>query len=252
MSDFVVFGISNSGKTKEVIRLFERLSNTSHQHFYALTVNQNTRLQSLAKQTFILSCGKEEAIAATKSVAEQAIFIQSLLALSQNIDISKKLSQLADAFDYALKMPADEKIIDAIAAAQTIYFTGRNDGIAQEMALKANEIVQKKSDYLEGTYILHGIEEVMNPGDVVILIDQFQSELGKIKKVLAEDIGLKVFAIGCDDTIFPTIKIPDIGELGNYIYLAAGWNILIETALAMGLNPDKPKRARKIGNEFLE
>jgi glucosamine--fructose-6-phosphate aminotransferase (isomerizing) len=177
LSDFVVFGASNSGRTKEVIRLFDRLKNVGHQHLYALVANQNTKLESLAKQTFILSCGREEAVPATKSVAEQALFYQSLLGTVQGIDLQKKFAALADAFNAALTMPIDKKIINAIASAGTIYFAGRNDGVAEELTLKTNEITRKKSDYLEGTYAVHGIEEVMNPDDVVILITHLRASL---------------------------------------------------------------------------
>lgn len=251
LSDFVVFGASYSGRTKEVIRLFDRLKTVGHRNLYALTANRNTKLESLAKKTFILSCGREDAVAATKSVVEQALFYQFLLAAVQGANLQKKLAQLADAFDTALAMPIDKKIIDAIAAGGTIYFAGRNDGVAEELTLKAGEIARKKSGYLEGTYAVHGVEEVMNPDDVVILVDPFRSELEKIKQVLVDGVGLKVFAVCDENTIFPTIKIPDIGELGNYVYLAAGWNILVEAGVSLGINLDKPQRARKIGNEFM-
>jgi glucosamine--fructose-6-phosphate aminotransferase (isomerizing) len=251
LSDFVVFGASNSGQTKEVIRLFERLKNTNHKNLFALIANKNTKLESLAQQTFILSCEKEQAVAATKSVAEQALFYQELLSAIQGISLAKKLSQLADAFGAALTMPIDKKITDAIASAGTIYFAGKNDGVAEELTLKTNEITRKKSDFLEGTYAVHGVEEVMNKNDVVILIDPFKSELEKIKQTLVDGVGLKVFAVCDEQTIFPTIIIPDIGELANYVYLAASWNVLVETGVSLGINLDKPQRARKVGNEYL-
>jgi len=250
LSDFVVFGASNSGQTKEVIRLFEKLNHINHKNLFALIANKNTKLESLAGQTFILSCEKEQAVAATKSVAEQALFYQELLSAIQGISLAKKLPQLADAFGAALTMPIDKKITDAIASAGTIYFAGKNDGVAEELTLKTNEITRKKSDFLEGTYAVHGVEEVMNKNDVVILIDPFKSELEKIKQTLVDGVGLKVFAVSDEKTIFPTIQIPDIGELSNYIYLAAGWNILVETGVSLGINLDKPQRARKVGNEY--
>ena len=251
LSDFVVFGASNSGQTKEVIRLFERLKNINHKNLFALTANKNTKLESLAGQTFILSCEKEQAVAATKSVAEQALFYQSLLSAIQGISLDKKLAQLADAFDAALTMPIDKKIINAIASAENIYWAGKNDGVAEELTLKTYEIARKKSDYLEGTFLVHGVEEVMNANDVVILIDPFKSELEKIKQTLVDGVGLKVFAVCDEETIFPTIQIPDIGELSNYVYLAAGWNILVETGVSLGINLDKTQRARKVGNEYI-
>jgi len=251
LSDFIVFGASNSGQTKEVITLFERLNRINHKHLYALTANKNTKLESLAKQTFVLNCEKEQAVAATKSVAEQGLFYQALLAAATNTSLDKKLHQLADTFDAALKMPIDPAVTQAIANAGTIYFAGRNDGVAEELTLKTNEITRKKSDFLEGTYAVHGIEEVMNADDVVILINPFISELEKIKQTLADGVGMKIFAVCDQQTIFPTIIVPDIGELSNYIYLAAGWNILVEVGVSLNINLDKPQRARKVGNEFI-
>jgi glucosamine--fructose-6-phosphate aminotransferase (isomerizing) len=169
----------------------------------------------------------------------------------QGVDLSKKLPALADAFEKALTMPIDKKITDTIAKAGTIYFAGKNDGVAEELTLKTNEITRKKSDFLEGTYAVHGIEEVMNADDVVILMDPFKSELEKIKQTLVDGVGMKVFAVSDEDTIFPTIKVPDIGELQSYVYLAAGWNILVEVGISLGINLDKPQRARKVGNEFI-
>jgi glucosamine--fructose-6-phosphate aminotransferase (isomerizing) len=248
--DFIIFGASNSGQTKEVIRLFDRLNQVNHKNLFALIANKNTKLETLAKQTFILSCEKEQAVAATKSVAEQALFYQALLAAVDGKNYDSKLSQLADAFNTALTMSIDPKITEAIAKAGTIYFAGKNDGVAEELTLKTNEITRKKSDFLEGTYAVHGIEEVMNANDVVILVDPFKSEFDKIKQTLVDGVGLKVFAICDEETPFPTIKVPDIGELSSYIYLAAGWNILVETGISLNVNLDKPQRARKVGNEY--
>jgi len=251
LDKYVVFGASNSGQTKEVISLFDTLRQTGHKSLYGLTANHNTKLESLANQTFILSCGKEDAVAATKSVAEQALFHQSLLAQVQGRSIAGGLPALADAFASALTAPIDPEITQAIARAGTIHFAGRNDGVAEELTPKTNEITRKKSDYLEGTYAVHGIEEVMNPDDVVIFIDPFDAEEDKIRQTLVQGVGLKVFAVASRETIFPTIRINDVGNLSPYVYLAAGWNILIEVGISLGINLDKPVRARKVGNEFI-
>jgi glucosamine--fructose-6-phosphate aminotransferase (isomerizing) len=248
---FVVFGASNSGQTKEVIALFDTLKKAGHKNLFGLTANINTRLESLAVQTFLLSCGKEDAVAATKSVAEQALFYQSLLAQIQGRSLAGELAELADAFEAALSAPIDKEITEAIANAGTIYFAGRNDGVAEELTLKTNEITRKKSDYLEGTYAVHGIEEVMNPDDVVILIDPFEAEVEKLRDVIVKGVGMKVIAVAAHDTIFPTIKVKELGELSTYVYLAAGWNILVEVGISSGINLDKPVRARKVGNEFM-
>jgi len=250
LSDFVVFASSNSGRTKETISLCTRLKEAGHKRVFGLTANKNTKLESLADETFILNCGSEEAVAATKSYVEQALFYQSLMAQVQGKSIENKLGALADAFEAALTETVDSAIIDSVAQAETVYFAGRNDGLAEELTVKVNEIVRKKSDFLEGTSYMHGVQEVMNPQDVVILINPYASELEKTKEILIGEVGLKVFAIATDDTIFPTIKVEAVDELTNYVYLAAGWNILVEAGIRLGINIDKPERARKVGNIF--
>ena len=169
----------------------------------------------------------------------------------QGRSINGSLPDLADAFAAALTSPIDPQITSAIAQSGTIYFAGRNDGVAEELTLKTNEITRKKSDFLEGTYAVHGIEEVMNPDDVVIFIDPFAAEEDKIRQTLVQGVGMKVFAVAPRETTFPTIRVNDVGDLSTYVYLAAGWNILIEVGISLGINLDKPVRARKVGNEFI-
>ncbi len=250
LSSFVVVAASNSGQTKEIIWLVKKIKDAGHDKIFGLTANKGTKLESLANQTFVLSCGKEDAVAATKSVAEQALFCQMLIAKIQGklLDVAA----LGDAYENALTQTIDESVVKDVADAGRIYFAGRNDGVAEELTLKTNEITRKSSDFLEGTYLLHGVEEVMNAGDAVILIDPYRSELELIKKLISDGVGAKVIAIATEDTIFPTIRVKDIGALTTYAYLAAGWNILVEVGIALGIDLDKPQRARKIGNVFTE
>jgi glucosamine--fructose-6-phosphate aminotransferase (isomerizing) len=248
LHDFVVYGASNSGRTKEVVLLFEKLRREGHGRLFGLTANMDTPLEALSNQCFILSCGKEDAVAATKSVIEQALFYHTLVARLEGREAECDLDKLAEAIEEALTMTIPAEWVSAIAQAGTIYFAGRNDGVAEEITLKTNEIARRKSDYLEGTYLVHGVEEVMDPEDVVILMSPFEDELEKIQETLADGVGMKVFAIHNKDTIFPTLKITDLGSFTSYVCLAAGWNLLVEVGLALGINLDKPVRARKIGN----
>ena len=144
------------------------------------------------------------------------------------------------------------EFIDAACGAGTIYFAGYNDGVAEELTLKTNEITRKKSDFLEGTYACHGIEEIMDPSDVLFIIDPIVEEIPKFREVLVDGVGLKVVAISNRDTRFQTIRVPDAGDLSPYVYLSAGWNLLVEIGLALGIDLDKPERARKVGNELIE
>lgn len=250
LSDFVVFAASNSGSTKEAIALLDRLTKSGHQNLFGLTARQETKLAGFAKETFVLKCGWEQAVAATKSVAEQALFYQELIAQLQGTSIQGQLAALGDAMERALTVEIDPAVTAAIANAGTIYFAGRNDGVAEELTLKTNEITRKKSDFLEGTYAVHGIEEVMNADDVVIAINPFKTEIDKLKETLVDGVGLTIVTVSTEPTIFPSIVVPQVDQLQNFVFLAAGWNILIEVGISLGINLDKAERARKVGNEF--
>jgi glucosamine--fructose-6-phosphate aminotransferase (isomerizing) len=251
--DWAVFALSNSGRTAEVIGLFTKLREAGHQHCYSLTAFADSKLESLANRGFVLTCGAENAVAATKSVVEQALFYRALLAAAAGgTDLSSQLSELAAQVEQALRTPIDPKLVQRIASARTIYWAGRNDGVAEELTLKTNEITRKPADFLEGTYAVHGIEEVMNDDEILIWVDPYEGSESKFQEVLVEGVGLPVIAISSRSTRFPTIQIPDAGVLSGYVQMAAGWNILVEVGLQLGINIDKPERARKVGNEFVE
>lgn len=249
LDGYSVFLASNSGQTKEVIRLAISLKKSGHHAMFGLTANNNTKLGEIAK-THVLTCGKEDAVAATKSVVEQALFYDALL---RNLSGEKMdgLDKAARQAEEVLTAKIDPGITDTIKNAGIIYFAGRNNGVAEELALKTNEITRKKSAFLEGTFAVHGIEEVMDRNDVLVWIDPFMSELDKFNDCLAKGAGLKIIAVSTQQTIFPTIIIPDAGEYAEYVQLVAGWNILVETGISLGINLDKPTRARKVGNEYV-
>jgi glucosamine--fructose-6-phosphate aminotransferase (isomerizing) len=217
-----------------------------------LTANEGTLLEEVCKKTYILKCGWEQAVAATKSVVEQALFYESILWHIAGKDNSAALSALPAKLEEALTLTIDPDIIKTAAKAGTIYFAGYNDGVAEELTLKTNEITRKKSDFLEGTYAVHGIEEVMSKDDIVFVVDPIDEEIEKFQEVLVQGVGLTVVAIADRDTPFATIRIPEAGDLNQYVYLCAGWNVLVEIGIALGINLDKPERARKVGNEFVE
>lgn len=240
---FNVLAGSNSGRTRELIALCEKLA-ADKIDCYAVTANGGSPLATLATDSRILTCGAERAVAASKSVVEHALVYQTLLGGNE----WQRQAQAADYCDEVLAQTLAPDLLDTIAAAPVIYFSGRNNGVAEELTLKANEIARRKSDYLEGTYALHGIEEVMRQDEVVILIDPFREEIEKYQKVLEQGTGIRIIAISSTDTPFNTIRIPALAGFDAYFQLLAGWNILVSVGLACGVDIDKPERVRKVGN----
>ena len=245
LSRFIVIGASNSGQTKELISLFEKLKREGVTS-YGITATADSKLAKIADYSKRLSCGPEKAIAATKSVIEQALVYQSLLRGEE----WENKNKAADACEEVLMQVMPPEIIDRLSTAPIIYFSGRNNGVAEELALKANEIAHKKSCYLEGTYALHGIEEVMQKNEVIVLIEPFKEDIEKYREVLVGRTGITIIAIASFDTPFPAIKIPALEGFNAYMQLLAGWNLLVAAALANGINIDKTERARKVGNRI--
>jgi glucosamine--fructose-6-phosphate aminotransferase (isomerizing) len=250
LNDYAVFAASNSGQTKEVVRLIYTLEKRNHGALFGLTANRNTKLEELSTDTHVLSCGKEDAVAATKSVMEQGLFYDALVRglIGQEMN---NLHDVAEKIEEVLTMEIDTEIIEKIKDADVIYFAGRNNGVAEELALKTNEITRKKSAFLEGTFAVHGIEEVMDKNEVLIWIEPFPEEEEKFRDCLEKGVGMSVFAISCEHTIFPHMRIPFGGQYAEYLKLAAGWNLLVEVGIALGIDLDKPVRARKVGNEYI-
>ncbi|MBN1555660.1 MAG: SIS domain-containing protein [Phycisphaerae bacterium] len=253
LSNFAVFAASNSGKTKEVVKLLQQLKEQGHENLFGLTAKEDNLLKDYTAETLVLTCGWENAVAATKSVLEQAMVYQSMAAHLAGVDIPVgAIGQFADALDAALTMNIPADIIQAARNAGTIYFAGYNDGAAEELTLKTNEITRKKSDFLEGTYAVHGIEEVMDPEDIVFVVEPIDEEMQKFRDVLVKGVGMKVVCIAAKPIEgFPTIQVPDVCMMNPFVFLAAGWNLLVEIGLALGIDLDKPTRARKVGNEFV-
>lgn len=251
LSKMAVFCASNSGRTKEVVLLAKKLAEVGNEKIFALTSNIDTLLEKECKKTFLLKCGWENAVAATKSVVEQALFYESILWHILGMDKKKECEALPAQIEQALTMEISREIVDLASKATVIYFAGYNDGVAEELTLKTNEITRKKSDFLEGTYAIHGVEEVMESNDIVFVVDPMEEEIEKFQEVLEKGVGLKVVAIADHDTPFTTIRVPSAGDMNPYIFLAAGWNLLVEIGLALDINLDKPERARKVGNEFV-
>lgn len=252
LSNWAVIAASNSGQTKETIALYVKLIKDGHKKLFGVTANAGTKLIEKSNESIVLTCGKEKAVAATKSVVEQMLVYRSLLCNMIDCDCPQNAKTAAEYAKKVLETEYDPELIAKAVAAPMIYFAGRNDGVAEELTLKANEITRKKADFLEGTYILHGVEEIMNPNEVVVLVNPFEAECDRIKDLLVGGVKMTVIAIAPKQTVFPTIMVPELKGYDMILQLLAGWNLLVQIGVACGVNLDKPQRARKIGNEFVE
>lgn len=247
LDNYAVVLASNSGRTKETLMLAKKLAAAGNERRFGVTANESTPLEDACNSTYVLRCGWENAVAATKSVVEQVLFNESIIRHLAGKDLDT--AALADKLQAALTLEVPSQVVEWAKNATTIYFAGMNDGVAEELTLKTNEIVRRKSDFLEGTYALHGPEEVMQEGDIVFVVEPIEAEYEKYQTVFG-GANVHVVAISSKQTPFETILVPDAADLQQYVDLCAGWNVLVEIGIALGINLDKPNRARKVGNEM--
>ncbi len=249
LNGYTVCVASNSGRTREGVVLLNTLNGKKHSNTLAIVGYEHSPIDEKAAISYVLESGPEKAVAATKTVVEQALFYD-LLFRTLNDAALPDLAELADLFEEILHYPVAEAIIERMSKAGTLYWAGRTDGVAAELALKTNEITRKPSDFLEGTYAVHGIEEVMEPSDCLVVVRPFSAEEDKMSEVLEQGVGMNVFSIGSESSRFPCVPVRDIGAVTPYLEMAAGWNLLVEIGLEGGIDLDRPERARKVGNEF--
>jgi len=140
--DSTVFVASNSGKTKEDLELIKKLKRQNHDNIISIVANEGTPIMNEANASYLLTCGKEKAVPATKSVAEQTLFYDLLFRKLNNLSLFD-FNKLGRLITQILEMIIPDEIIETLINSKIIYFAGRNNGVAEELTLKANEISRK-------------------------------------------------------------------------------------------------------------
>jgi glutamine---fructose-6-phosphate transaminase (isomerizing) len=249
LDDYEVFVISNSWKTKEWVRLIRHLKSKNHKNIIWVVSQKNVPILDEAHNWYVLTSWSEQATAATKSVIEQALFMDIILRSYNNLALPD-LNLLWDLIEQIINLNIPEDIINTLANSQLIYWWGRNNGVAEELRLKTNEITRLKSDYLEWTYAVHGIEEVMDSNETIIFINPFPEEIEKYQETLSKWVNIPIISISQSESIFPTIKIPKYEWFDSYLELVAWLVLLTHVGIKKWINIDTPQRARKVGNQF--
>jgi len=215
--------LSNSGRTREVI---EGLRGRPH---FAITGLAGGPLAHSASAAISVLPRPEQAVAATASVMGQALVVAEALAAAhgQRLDRAALVAGLA-----AITEPTPP-------AVERLWIVGGDDGVAEELALKAWETAGLPATPVASGLALHGLEEVLRPGDAVWVIDGDDADRAPIRIRLAPT-GATVIEM----------TVPAIGGLAPLLRLATGWRWLAAWAVQRGRDPAKPTRARKVGNDI--
>ena len=251
-----VFLCSNLGMTKETILLLEHIKKRKAK-YAAVTAVPDSILAKKCKDRIIMQCGFEKGVAATKSVIEQGLILDSLvLNLAKNQGkkinfgkIKRYASGASKSILWNINANVPNNMVNDLANASSIYFIGRKTGVADEIALKSHEIARKNAFFYPDTHIVHGIEESIESNPIVLF------EPSKFKNFIVDftnfskRIDSKLYGVD-SKRLIEGIKIKSTPYFENYCLLAAGWGLLRGIAKKLRINIDKPKKALKVGNPY--
>ena len=218
---------SNSGRSREVVEAMQRLPADAFA-VVGLPGGPLTRLNH-----HVLLPRPELAVPATASVLATALILAQALAeaCGREVPMAQLRSALRDC------LAATPQVVGA-ATVRRVFWVGGHAGVGAELALKTMESTGLIGLDLPGSLGLHGIHEVLAPGDLVVGNDIAAADQGELRKRVETMCGATL--------LLPTY--PDLGVWTPLIQLAAGWRILAVVAAAQGRDPAVPRRATKIGN----
>ena len=257
-SDTYIFLCSNSGKTKEVILLLD-YAQKHGATCIAVTAVADSILAQRAQVKIILHCGFERGVAATKSVVEQALVYDSLifhLAKNQGKEVDfnvlrDELNKTSDIMENNIRAKISDDVLRLLVKEDQYFIVGLDNGVGEEIALKTYEIARKMAIFFADTHIVHGPEESIHSGCVLIFepkvfdayLSDFQTFSDKTHCAL----------VGIDRRVLiPGLKIGMNETFKNYCLLAGGWGVLKNVAARLGIDIDHPVKASKVGNPFTE
>jgi len=209
----------------------------------ALTNIDGSEVERASDLRLAVNAGEERAVPATKTVLGSlgtGLALTAALATGFAPRLSATLERLSDT---APALPDPAALARRIAGAERLYVVGRDTGYgaAQELALKIKECCAIHAEAYSASEVLHGpLQLATRPMQVLIL------DTGHAPAAESLDTAEARFAAaGC-----PVTRIAAPGGLvplaASAALLAMTYPAVLEAALALGANPDRPATLSKI------
>ncbi|MBE2316839.1 SIS domain-containing protein [Solirubrobacter sp. CPCC 204708] len=242
-SGWLVVGVSQSGKTPEIVDVVERLRATGG-HAVAITNDADSPLAAAAETVIELGAGEERAVPATKTyTAQMAAFAVLAAAFGEVPWEQGALSAVPGAVSAVLEDP-DPMATLAVrwAAIDKLVVTARGwmFSAALETALKVRETALVSAQGFSVADLLHGPIAAVDAGAAVLAL--------RADGPSATDVDEAVEALqqrGADLHLMPTVTgVPE--ALAPIAAAVRGQQLALELALRKGLDPDAPRGLNKV------
>jgi glucosamine--fructose-6-phosphate aminotransferase (isomerizing) len=250
-SGYVMVGVSQSGRTPEIVELLER-AQAAGAVGVAITSDAESPLALTAHAVLDLDTGTEQAVPATKTVtAELVAFTLLAEALAGSTGIGAALDRLPQAVAAVLADPGPaEAAAEALAGTDRMLATARGllYGPACEAALKIEETTGIFATGISAADLRHGPIAAARAGLPVLAMLTDGPTLGDMRELLAELRARGVAPILAGDVPEATVPLP--GGLPEALVpvpaVARAQQIALALARRLGLDPDAPAGLSKV------
>src|SRR4051812_9082269 len=242
-SGWLVVGVSQSGKTPEIVDVVERLR-AGGGTAIAITNHADSPLAAAAEAVIELGAGEERAVPATKTfTAQMAAFAALAAALGDVPWADGDLERVPESVASVLADPAPvNALADRWAGAQELVVTARGwlYSAALESALKVREAALVTANGYSVADFLHGPIAAVDPGAAVLAM--------RAEGPAAADVDEAVAALQsrrADVHVLPPVTgVPE--ALAPIAASVRGQQLSLELALRKGLDPDAPRGLNKV------
>lgn len=202
-----VIAISQSGSSPDVAAVVSA-AREDGAFTVAITNDERSRLARSAGATFALRCGRERAIAATKTYTASCVALALLASAAAEARGRTGLS-LAGVVEAVIEAEATERDADRIARrlgrARMLVVLGRgyDYSAALEGALKIKELARVWAEPYSTADFAHGPRTLLERGTPVLLFASRGSTLAEAKRLVGSlrERGARVYAITNDDAL---------------------------------------------------
>lgn len=236
--------ISQSGASDDLVRAATGMTQAGSR-VVAITNTAASRVEAAADLTVAIGAGEERAVPATKTVIGSVAAGLSLLAALKP-DYGARLQASIHGFTEVGNLPTEEhhRLRQSLLAARHVYVVGRDTGFgaAHEVALKIKETCAIHAEAYSASEVLHGPLQLATRPLLVLVLD---TGLAAVSDSLENAIN-RFKLVGVDlQRIRPSV--PGLTPAASAAALLRHlYPVILETALALGLNPDAPETLSKV------
>jgi glucosamine--fructose-6-phosphate aminotransferase (isomerizing) len=242
----VALVISQSGASQDLV-LSAKGARARGAVVVALVNQPGSPVTKHADVTLPIGAGTEQAVPATKSVTGS--IAAGMVILSQLVP-GYATRAMASAAAFAAPLPALPQapaIVAALCQAAHVYVIGRDTGYgaAQELALKLKETCALHAEAYSASEVLHGPLQLVTNPLLILILDTGQPD---IQAALDTAEARFVAAGGVTFRLRPS----DIGAANltpaaaAALLLCLTYPLVLQTALALGHDPDRPETLSKV------